>query len=334
MNSKQSEARISEAQLIRKYFAPFANKGAFNLKDDAARLSPVPDTDYVITQDAIAEGIHFFAEDPPDQIARKALRVNLSDIAAKGGHPKYISLALGLGTDWNEEWIAAFAKGLQEDCTRFGVELTGGDTFSTGSGFIISITKIGEIPKNQYVSRIGAKPADAIFVTGSIGDAALGLKARLGGLKDLDETSLEVLLDRYLLPRPRMELARLIRKFATSSMDISDGFVGDLEKLCDASGVSAVVNLADIPLSEAVSAAVRLESNALETALSGGDDYEILFTANADNSNEILASCSSWDFNISQVGEIVEGEGVKVFDTKGEVMEFKNKSYDHSGERS
>ena len=176
------------------------------------------------------KGVHFFSDDPPDLIAKKALRVNLSDLAAKGAKPKSFSLALGLGETWSEAWIAGFARGLAEDCEQFDIILNGGDTFRTGGGFVISVTALGEVPKGKYVSRLDANIGDLIFVTGTIGDGALGLLARQGKLNGLETAHIDHLQDRYWLPQPRTALASHIQKFASAAMDVSDGLVGDLEK--------------------------------------------------------------------------------------------------------
>ena len=332
MNSRQNKTRVSEFSLIKKYFAPFASEGAYNLRDDAAEIIPTQNTSLVITQDAIAQGIHFFEDDPPELIAKKALRVNLSDLAAKGAIPKYISLAMGLGNSWSEAWVADFAKSLHEDCEAYGIELTGGDTFATGAGFVVSITAIGELPYNQYVSRLGAKPDDVLYVTGNIGDSAMGLFARQKKFKALSSEDSKYLINRYQVPQPRVELSGFIQKFATASMDISDGFVGDLQKLCLASGVSSTVEITKIPFSKPVLSLFESESNYLETALTGGDDYEILFTANPADCIELEKEISILPFPVSRIGTINSGQGVKVFDTSGEVIEFDKTSYDHSGE--
>ena len=327
-------SRPSEFSIIGKYFAPLAGEGAFNLRDDAAEIIPTEGMSLVITQDAIAEGIHFFSNDAPDMIAKKALRVNLSDLAAKGAVPKYISLALGLAKSWNEEWIADFAFGLKEDCKTFDVELTGGDTFVSGDGFVISITAIGEMPKGSYISRLGASEEDVVYVTGSIGDGALGLLARRQNIGTLNVDENEYLKTRYLLPQPRVEFAKVIREFATASMDISDGLVGDLEKLCQASNVSASVEIKNIPLSKAIKKAVQSESKFLETALTGGDDYEILVTIKPQHTAEFEEAVSRLPFTVMRIGTISSGQGVKMFDTSGQVIEFEKSSYDHSGERN
>ncbi len=332
MNSRKNNYQLSEFLLIKKYFAPFAGEGAFNLSDDAAEIIPTESMSLVITQDAVAEGIHFFPDDPPQLIAKKALRVNLSDLAAKGADPKYISLSLGLGSNWNEAWISDFAEGLAEDCKAYGIQLTGGDTFRTGGGFVISITAIGELPQGTYTSRLGAAPHEYLYVTGTVGDGALGLMARQARFEGLSVGENEFLIDRYLVPNPRIELANILQCFATASMDISDGLVGDLEKLCEASGVAAEVKSSKIPLSTAVQKQITSESNYLQTALTGGDDYEILFTVKPENCDALERALSTLPFPVTQIGEIISGQGVKVFDTDGQVIEFDQTSYDHSGE--
>ncbi len=325
-------SRPSEFSIIKKYFAPFASKGAFELRDDAAEIIPSEGMSLVLTQDAIAEGVHFFSDDPPASIAKKALRVNLSDLAAKGAKPKYISLALGLGKTWNEKWVADFAKGLSEDCEAYEIELTGGDTFSTGGGFVISITAIGEVPLGDYVSRLNAKSGDALFVTGFIGDAALGLLAHEKKLSELGNDDNAYLMGRYLLPEPRLELAEIIRKYAAASMDVSDGLIGDLEKLCQASEVGAELEIQKVPLSNAAQSAISLESDLLETALTGGDDYEILFTVAEEKLVEFEDLIKGFEGQITRIGTINSGQGVKVFDRDGQLIEFEKTSYDHSGE--
>jgi len=325
-------SRPSEFSLISKYFAPLAGETGFNLGDDAALLPELENTRLVVTQDAIAENIHFFTDDPPDMIARKAIRVNLSDLAAKGATPRYISLALGLGNTWDEAWVECFARGLAADCQTFNLELTGGDTFRTGGGFVISVTAMGEVANGSYISRLGAGAGDVLCVTGTIGDAALGLQIRQRRLRALYRLHRDELVDRYLLPRPQTSFAPLIRDHASASMDISDGFLGDLEKLCVASQVGCHVQLNEIPLSQAVQSAIELESSLLETALSGGDDYEILFTVPQVKLNAFEKAASLQDIRISRIGQITNGAGIKVFDTTGELVEFEKTSYDHCGE--
>ncbi|MEM9277685.1 MAG: thiamine-phosphate kinase [Pseudomonadota bacterium] len=323
-------ARPGEFEIIEEFFAPLAGEGSFGFKDDAAKVTPAPGHILVVTQDAIAEGIHFFPDDLPDLIAKKALRVNLSDLAAKGATPKCFSLALGLGEQWSAEWVSAFARGLGEDCQHFDIALNGGDTFKTGGGFVISITAIGEMPEGEYVSRLGANVDDALFVTGTIGDGALGLLARQNSLNHLGQEHADYLTDRYLLPRPRTGVASVIRRFASAAMDISDGLVGDLEKLCAASGVSANVELPEIPLSTAVEVCISHESEYLKNALTGGDDYEILLTVPQDKLPGFETATADLNFPVTRIGTISQGAGVTVFDKDGSIIEFEKTSYDHS----
>ncbi len=323
-------AKPGEFEIIEKYMAPLSGEGSFGLQDDAAILTPSKGCSIVITQDAIAEGIHFLADDPADKIARKALRVNLSDLAAKGASPKSFSLALVLGQQWDEAWLSEFARGLREDCNQFGISLSGGDTFRTGAGTVISVTVLGEIRKGAYVSRLGARPGDLLYVSGTIGDGALGLLARQGLLRALPPQHEQNLIARYQIPEPRMELAPLLRKYATAAMDVSDGLVGDLEKLVRASEVSTKIQLSDIPFSEAVADCAGVESNHAKTAITGGDDYEILFTIEAQFRQQFEESAKSLPFRVTAIGEISQGEGITVFDFAGRVMEFSSTGYNHS----
>jgi len=318
--------KLNEFDLIEKYFAPLAGEGSFELKDDATLITLTDGHEFVVTQDAIAEGVHFFADDAPELIAKKALRVNLSDLAAKGAKPKSFSLALGLGENCDEAWIERFALGLAQDCMAYGVTLSGGDTFKTGSGTMISITAMGEVPEEQYVSRLSAKVDDEVFVTGSIGDGALGLLARQG-LLDSD-----YLTNRYLLPEPRMDIAPVVAKFATASMDISDGLVGDLEKLCKASVVGAEIFLEKVPLSVDAKSVISYESKYMEIALTGGDDYEILLCVPAEKLDDFIHASAACDFSVAHIGKITAGEGVKVFDINGKTIEFEKTSYTHTGD--
>lgn len=275
--------RYSESEIIAKLFKPVAGDAAHFLDDDAAALPAPGKGNYVVTTDALVAGVHFFADDPPALIAKKALRVNLSDLAAKGARPVAFLLTLALPADWTNDWLAAFADGLHEDADAYGCRLIGGDTTATPGPLMISITAFGETD-GDYPTRSGARPGDAIFVSGTIGDAALGLALRRDPARapGLSREARAALLERYLLPQPRVALAPLVRANASAAMDVSDGLAGDLAKLLRASSVGAVVDLPLIPLSPAARAALACDPALLETALTGGDDYEILFCARAD----------------------------------------------------
>jgi thiamine-monophosphate kinase len=252
-----------EDDLIARYFRPLAtDPGALGLVDDAALLKSSGD-DLVVTTDAIVEGVHFLAGDPPDTIARKALRVNLSDLAAKGAVPAGFVLTLAL-QDVKEQWLAPFARALGEDAAAFNCPVLGGDTVSTPGPLMISITAFGRVPPGQMVRRTDAQPGDLIAVTGTIGDAAMGLQALKGKSDGLDPPARDFLIQRYRVPQPRNALAIAIRDHASAAMDVSDGLAGDLTKLCAASGVSAAVSLADVPLSAASQALIADGSSSIE----------------------------------------------------------------------
>jgi thiamine-monophosphate kinase len=326
---KAGSRRSGEFELIQRYFAPLTGKGAFGLMDDAALVLPKPGKALVVTQDAIAAGVHFFADDPAETIAAKALRVNLSDLAAKGARPVGFSLALGLPPDWREPWLAAFAKGLAADCRRYDIELTGGDTFLAPSGPVISICAFGEIESRRYRSRLGAKPGDRLFVTGTIGDAALGLRVRRGEPQYAALAGANALLRKYLLPDPPVAFAPLIGQFASASLDISDGLVGDLEKLARASGVDFAVECARLPMSAPVRRALAIDG-ALEAALTGGDDYQFLFTVPARKCPAFAAALARAGLSATELAVARRGRReVKILDGRGRPMRFERTAHAH-----
>jgi thiamine-monophosphate kinase len=323
--------RYSEEEIIARVFAPIAGEGALGLRDDAALLPPSSD-DLVVTTDAIVAGVHFFADDAPELVAKKALRVNLSDLAAKGVKPLGFLLTLALPNDWTNEWLESFAAGLAEDACAFGVPLLGGDTSSCPGPLTISITALGRTPPGRFVARSSARAGDLIYVSGTIGDAALGLALRrdaaLAGR--ISAQSRDYLLDRYLLPRPRVALAEVLRQFASAAMDISDGLAGDMTKLARASGVGARVELARIPFSSAAREMIALDAALFELAVTGGDDYEILCCASPDAAGAMEAAAREAGEPLARIGEIASGKGPPDFvDAQNNKMFFKNLSYSH-----
>ncbi|MDA9401755.1 thiamine-phosphate kinase [Bradyrhizobium sp. CCBAU 45389] len=323
----------AEDSLIARYFKPLAtDPGAFGLVDDAAILSSSGD-DIVVTTDAVVEGVHYLATDPPDTIARKALRVNLSDLAAKGAAPAGFVLTLALRSK-EDSWLRPFADALGEDAKAFACPLLGGDTVSTPGPQMISITAFGRVPKGRMVGRTGARAGDRILVTGTIGDAALGLGVLTGGAAAealaSDPAGREALISRYRIPQPRNALALAVRDHASAAMDVSDGLAGDLTKLCAASGVSATVDVASVPLSATAASLVARNVVCVETLLAGGDDYEVLCTVPPAQSDALIAAGRAAGLSVAAIGTIVAGqERPRFLDGQGRELTLKRLSYSH-----
>ncbi|MDA9473199.1 thiamine-monophosphate kinase [Bradyrhizobium sp. CCBAU 65884] len=323
----------AEDSLIARYFKPLAtDPGAFGLVDDAAVLSSSGD-DIVVTTDAVVEGVHYLATDPPDTIARKALRVNLSDLAAKGAAPAGFVLTLALRSR-EDAWLQPFADALGEDAKEFACPLLGGDTVSTPGPQMISITAFGRVPQGRMVGRTGARPGDRILVTGTIGDAALGLDVLTGGAAAAalatDSAAREALVSRYRVPQPRNSLAWAVRDHATAAMDVSDGLAGDLTKLCAASGVSAMVDVASVPLSAAAASLIARNVVCVETLLAGGDDYEVLCTVPPAQADALIAAGRPAGLAVTAIGTIVAGkQGPRFLDGQGQELVLRRLSYSH-----
>jgi thiamine-monophosphate kinase len=322
-----------EDSLIARYFRPLVtDPGAFDLGDDAAILKALGD-DIVVTTDAIVEGVHFLADDPPDTIAQKALRVNLSDLAAKGATPAGFVLTLALRAA-DDAWLTAFARGLGRDVSVFGCPLLGGDTVSTPGPLMVSITAFGRVVPGKMVHRSGAKPGDRVVVTGTIGDAVLGLDILSGGrfataLAD-DEAARAMLVGRYRIPQPRNPLARAIGDHAHASMDVSDGLAGDLAKLCAASGVSAVIDAECIPLSAPAAALLARGIVGIEILASGGDDYEIICAIPEAGFEAFAQEAMVAGVAVSAIGTVIAGKSrPKFLDIKGGEIALPRLSYSH-----
>jgi thiamine-monophosphate kinase len=322
-----------EDSLIARYFKPLAtDPGAFDLVDDAAILKSSGE-DIVVTTDAVVEGVHYLANDPPETIARKALRVNLSDLAAKGATPAGFVLTLALRSK-DDTWLKPFADALGEDANSFACPLLGGDTVSTPGPQMISITAFGRVSAGRMVGRTGAKAGDRIMVTGTIGDAALGLDVLKGGAaaKALasDPAARDILVARYRIPQPRNALAIAVRDHASAAMDVSDGLAGDLAKLCVASGVSATVDTASVPLSAPAAGLVARGAVGIEALLSGGDDYELLCIVPEARGADLVAAGRAAGVAVTAIGMIVPGnEPPRFLDGTGRELVLKRLSYSH-----
>jgi thiamine-monophosphate kinase len=326
-----SVQRPSEDGLIARFFAPIAGEGALGLKDDAARLTPKPDHDLVLTVDALVERVHFLPEDAPGSIARKALGVNVSDLAAKGADPTGFLLSLALPDGWIENWLAEFADGLGQASRDFSCPLLGGDTVKARGPLTLSVTAVGQVPAGRMVLRTTAKPGDVICVTGTIGDAALGLKLRSvpAWAEGLSLEERGHLADRYLHPRPRHRLAAAMRSHANAAMDVSDGLAGDLAKMMRASGVSALIETDRVPLSGAAAKAVQASPDLLDLALTGGDDYEILCTVPEKSLDSFLKEADRVGVTLSVIGRVVSGQDLPVFRINGLERRYDVGSYQH-----
>ena len=329
----RKESTSGEDCLIARYFRPLAtDAGAFALGDDAAILKAMGE-DIVVTTDAIVEGVHFLPGDPPDTVAQKALRVNLSDLAAKGAAPAGFVLTLALRAA-DDGWLVPFARGLGADSSQFGCPLLGGDTVSTPGPVMISITAFGRVAAGRMVRRSGAEPGDRVVVTGTIGDAALGLDILKGGavaaaLAD-DAAAREMLVGRYRVPQPRNALAQAIRDHAHAAMDVSDGLAGDLAKLCAASGVSAVIDVPGIPLSAAAAAVLASRAAGIEALVSGGDDYEILCAIPEDGFEAFAGAAAVAGVAVSSIGTVIAGRAAPRFlDAQGRDLPLPRLSYSH-----
>lgn len=324
--------RPGEDALIARYFAPLAAPGALELRDDAACITPPPGHDLVLTADAVVAGVHFFPDDPAASIGWKSLAVNLSDLAAKGADPLGFLLTLALPPDWTDAWLDAFTEGLGACARAGGCGLLGGDTVMTPGPLTLSVTALGSVPAGRMVARTGARPGDRILVSGTIGDAALGLAARrdpaAAWLAAVGEGRSH-LHERFLRPQPRNALAAALRRHASGGMDVSDGFVGDLTKMMRVSGCGARVAVESVPLSAAARAAVAADPTLLATALTGGDDYEILATAPPAAVPALREDAGAAGIPLTEVGEVTALAGEMIFLHNGHAVTFPRGSYSH-----
>lgn len=337
-NRSAGAALPGEFDLIARYFAPLsaAIPGALGLKDDACAYTPPAGHDLVLTVDAMMAGIHFLPDDPADLVARKLLRVNLSDLAAKGAKPVGYLLTTAFSPEIDEAWVARFAAGLAADQQEFGLGLLGGDTISTPGPLSLTLTALGIVPTGRALRRNGAKPGDAVLVSGTIGDGALGLKVLRHEFMSLAREACDFLAGRYHLPQPRLALgqALLASNLVHAMMDVSDGLVGDLGHIASASGTRGVVQAALVPVSPAAAALLADAPDLLPLVLTGGDDYELLLTAAPESVDELLALAAGLGTALSVIGVMAPDDGqpgdpVRVADRDGADMALPNAGYRH-----
>ncbi|MFW5832794.1 MAG: thiamine-phosphate kinase [Pseudomonadota bacterium] len=317
--------RRGEFDLIAELLAPLAtDPAALGLTDDAAVLPASPD-DLVIAKDALVEGVHFLATDPPAGLAKKALRVNLSDLAAMGARPRGYLLALVRPGHIDDAWLEAFVQGLAEDQAAFGLALLGGDTVKTPGPLMLSVTILGHVAPGTALTRGGARPGDDVWVSGTLGDAALGLQVLQGAWSPPDADDAAYLVDRYREPRPRLALGQALHGLATACQDVSDGLLQDLGHIAATSGVAITVDAPAVPMSEAAADA----PDALAQALGGGDDYELVFTAPPDGRFRVQAIGRAQSLKLTRIGRVERGAGVAILDADGRPLELTRRGWSH-----
>jgi thiamine-monophosphate kinase len=320
-----------EFETIRKLLAPLAHpEYALGLRDDVAVMPTRPGADLVLTKDAIIEGVHFLPEDPLDTVAQKLLRVNLSDLAAKGAEPFGYMLACHWSArcGWPER--EAFATGLATDQAEFGIHLLGGDTVRTPGPASFSITMLGWAPRGGSVGRGGAKPGHGVYVTGTIGDGVLGLQAARGHLK-LEPERIAALAEHYRRPVPRLAFGQAVQGLVSAIMDVSDGLIADLSHIAAASGVSAAVQLEVVPRSAAATAWFETRPDpeaAMEILATGGDDYELLMTAHPSDEGALKREADRLLLRLTRVGTVGAGQGVSA-SYLGQPVEIRKPGYVH-----
>jgi thiamine-monophosphate kinase len=322
----KASVALDELAIIDRYFRPLAGEGAFALKDDAARLHVPPGRDLVVTTDLVAEGVHFRPDDPPASIARKALRVNLSDLAAKAATPLAYTLAIAFGRRVDERWIESFAAGLRGDHERYGLTLLGGDTSAAGGPTMISIAAFGLAPRGGMAHRFGGRPGDLLFVTGMIGAAVAGLAILEGErFEGIDDAARAQLVARYREPEPPMRLASAIAEHASAAMDVSDGLVGDCDKLAAASECSAIIDAERVPLPLGLAHDVDIVSR----LITGGDDYEILAAIPPSKAEAFRAAASAAGVAVAEIGTLTVGKERTEVRLRGRPLTLYRRAYIH-----
>jgi thiamine-monophosphate kinase len=329
MTPRKPDGELGEFDRIRQFFAPLAGPGGLGLRDDAAIIDCRPGRRLVATADAVVAGVHYLADDPPDLVAQKLLRVNLSDLAAMAAKPLYYLLTTALPKALGCDWLAGFARGLAADQARFGVVLLGGDSVAIEGPAVLSLTALGEVAAGAEIRRSGARPGDRIWVSGTIGDACLGLAVLRGAHPELPPKERTMLVGRFRLPEPRTELGPRLAGIADAMIDVSDGLVADLGHICETSGVGAVVELAALPLSPAARRLAAGDPGLLPRLAGGGDDYELLFTAPPAADVRLAALAAELDLRVTAIGRIESGGRVRLVDREGREIAVASGGYRH-----
>lgn len=315
---------LSEFDLIARYFTRPTRHTVLGVGDDAALLAPTPGSELVASTDMLVEGVHFFSGADPESLGHKALAVNLSDLAAMGATPRWAMLSLAL-PQVDEDWLAAFSRGFFALAEHHQVDLVGGDTTRGPRNICVQI--MGEVPAGTALRRDGARVGDDVWVSGHLGDAAAAVAHQKGNLL-LQGAGLAHCLVRLDRPQPRVALGRALAGLANAAIDVSDGLVADLGHICARSGVAAILEFENVPCS-AEFTPMRNHALVVWAILSGGDDYELCFTASAARAREIESLSGRLGIALTRVGKIVAGSGVQVNDARGKPMPVERGGFDH-----
>jgi len=326
---------LDEFDLIARVFAPLAKEsGALGLKDDAAILMLTEGEELVVTCDTLVEGVHFLKDDPAESVGYKALAVNLSDLTAKGARGYAYTLSLALPKDVTVDWLQGFASGLMFVQEQTGISLVGGDTTASPGPTTITITALGQVAHQHAVMRLGAMPGDRLYVSGTIGDAYLGLRLlqepHLARTWELSDEDTAWLVDRYRRPRLNTGNATLVRNFARAAIDVSDGLVGDIEKLCQVSEVGALIRAGDVPVSPAAKTVLAREPELLPALITAGDDYEVVLAVSEQSAASFESEAQAEGAIFASLGLLLSAEaGVAVRDAADQPLELKRSGFKH-----
>ncbi|ABK42690.1 thiamine-phosphate kinase [Magnetococcus marinus MC-1] len=334
----KSVANLGEFGVIQHIFAPIQSKQGegvqLGIGDDAACLVVPRTQDLLATTDTMVEGIHFSSDADPYLLGQKALAVNLSDIAAMGGLPRWYLLSMAVPNRTSQSWLEEFARGVKAASEMFHVALVGGDTVRSNAKIVITVQMLGLIGQHRAVARSGAQVGDRLYLSGTLGDSAFGLAHLLGKLPAMLADDVSYLSRRHHLPEPRIQLGMALQDaaLAHACIDVSDGLLADLQHICEASQVSAVVDVEKLPFSESAQRVIaQYGRSALELALTGGEDYELLFAISPGAADQVEKIVHQVGVSLVEIGEVVgvgERPGV-VVRQGGEVLSIAQSGWTH-----
>ncbi|PIW27565.1 MAG: thiamine-phosphate kinase [Rhodospirillales bacterium CG15_BIG_FIL_POST_REV_8_21_14_020_66_15] len=331
MTRRDKPISLGEFDIIAAYFRPLTGGrgGALDLLDDAGILTPPAGTQLVVTTDALVAGRHFLAGTAPEGLAHKALGMNLSDLAAMGAEPAAYTLAFVAPKPLSEAWLGAFTAGLADMQAEHDVFLLGGDTVSTAGPMTLSVTALGWVPAGKALRRSGARAGDDLYISGTVGDAALGLLIARDGRKLAGEAGDAFLKERYEQPRPRTRLGPRLIGVASACIDVSDGLAADVGHIAETSHLAAEVRIQDLPLSDAARVALDGDPRLLSTLVTGGDDYELAFTAPPGAADAVRTAARAAGVPVTRIGVMTEGDGVRAIGPGGAPLDLGTGGFRH-----